>query len=139
MSRQCFNCLGVVLLDVAFIQHRPTHVFARFDGLEPSQFYWVTTYGMHPFDGLFGRWEIVDAVGLLEYFPCLFGWTPRLPLSPLLHQRYLVSSMTISNSDEDGFAFACNEDVFFFEYIVGCLAHTHHELGESWNVSACLD
>jgi hypothetical protein len=100
-----------------FIQHRPSHVVACFDGLEPSQFYWVTTYGMDPFDGLFGRREIIDTVGLLECFPCLFGWTPRLPPSPLLHQRYLVFSMTISNSDEDGFTFACNEDVFFFEYI----------------------
>jgi hypothetical protein len=111
MSLWCFNCLGIVLLDVAFIQHWPTHVVARFDGLEPSQFYWATTYGMHPFDGLFGRREIVDSVGLLECFSCLFGWMPRLSLSLLLHQRYLVSSMTISNSDEDGFAFACNEDV----------------------------
>jgi hypothetical protein len=117
MSLWCFNCLGVVLLDIAFIQNRPTHIVACFDGLKPSQFYRVTTYGMHPFDGLFGIREIVDAVGLLECFPHLFGWTPRLPLSPLLHQRYLVSSMTISNSNEDGFAFACNEDVFFFEYI----------------------
>ena len=25
-----------------------------FDGFEPSRFYWVTTYGVHPFDGLFG-------------------------------------------------------------------------------------
>jgi hypothetical protein len=72
MSLWCFNCLGLVLLDIAFIQHWPTHVVARFDGLEPSQFYWVTTYGMHPFDGLFGRWEIVDAVGLLECFPYFF-------------------------------------------------------------------
>jgi hypothetical protein len=72
---------------------------------------------MHPFDGLFGRREIVDAVGLSECFPCLFEWTPRLPLSLLLHQWYSVSSMTISNSNEDGFAFVCDEDVFFFEYI----------------------
>jgi hypothetical protein len=117
MSLRCFNCLGVVLLDIAFIQHQPTHVVACFDGLEPSQFYWVTTYGMHPFDGLFSQWEVIDAVGLSDCFHRLFGWMPRLPLSPLLHQRYLELSMTISNSDEDGFAFACNEDVFFFEYI----------------------
>ncbi len=61
---------------------------------------------------------------------------------PVVASTDLVSSMTISNSDEDGFAFACNEDVFFFEYIdvvfcedcycafVGCLAHTHQRIRE---------
>ncbi len=44
-----FNCFGVVLLDVAFSQHWPAHVVARFDGFEPSQFYWVSADGMHPF------------------------------------------------------------------------------------------
>ena len=36
---------------------------------------------------------------------------------PVVASMDLVLSMAISNSDEDGFAFACNEDVFFFEYI----------------------
>ena len=31
-----FNCLGIVLLDVAFCQHRPAHVVSCFDGFEPS-------------------------------------------------------------------------------------------------------
>jgi hypothetical protein len=51
-----FDCLGIVLLDVAFCQHRPSHVVSRFDGFEPSQSDWVSTDGVHPFDGLLGRW-----------------------------------------------------------------------------------
>ncbi len=52
----CFNCLGIVLLDVAFCQHWPAHVVSRFDGFEPIRFDWVSTDGVHPFDGLLGRW-----------------------------------------------------------------------------------
>ncbi len=59
-----FDCLRVVLLDIAFSQHRPAHVVAHFDGFAPSQFDWVSTDGVHPFDGLLSRWEIVEAVGL---------------------------------------------------------------------------
>jgi len=72
---------------------------------------------VHPFDGLFSQWEIVDTVGLSECLSRLFGWTSRLPLSTLLHQWYSVSAMAISNSDEDGFALACDEHVFFLEHI----------------------
>jgi hypothetical protein len=86
---------------------------ACFDGFEPSKFYWVTTYGMHPFDGLFGGWEIVDTVGLSECFSCLFGWMSWLPLSLLLHQWYLVSSVAISYFNKDEFALAGDEYVFF--------------------------
>ncbi len=59
-----FNCLGVVLLDVAFSQHQPAHVVACFDSFEPSRFDRVSTDGVHPFDGLLSQWEIVDTVGL---------------------------------------------------------------------------
>ena len=45
---------GVVFVDVPFIKHWPTHVVARLYGLEPRQFYRVSTYAVHPFDGLFG-------------------------------------------------------------------------------------
>ncbi len=38
-------------------------------------------------------------------------------MTPLLHQRYLVASLVISDADENGFAFACYEDIFFLEYI----------------------
>ena len=33
-----FDCLRVVLLDIAFSQHRPAHILARLDGFEPIQF-----------------------------------------------------------------------------------------------------
>jgi hypothetical protein len=47
------GCFGVVFLDVAFRKHWPTHVVARLYGLELRQFYRVSTYGVHPFDGMF--------------------------------------------------------------------------------------
>ncbi len=59
-----FDCLGVVLLYIAFGQHWLAHVVSCFDGFEPSQFDQVSTEGVHPFDGLLRRWEIVDAVGM---------------------------------------------------------------------------
>jgi hypothetical protein len=51
-------------LDIAFSQHWPAHVVSWLDGFEPSRFDRVSTDGMHPFDGLLGQWEIVDAVGM---------------------------------------------------------------------------
>jgi hypothetical protein len=105
---------------------------------------------MHHFDSFFGRWEIVDTVGLSESFLRLFGWTSRLPLSPLLHQWYLVLSIAISYSDEDGFALAHNEHVFFLEYIDAFFVETEtvpllavlptliKEVEKSWNVSVCI-
>jgi hypothetical protein len=48
------DCLGVVLLDVAFSQHQPAHVVSHFDGFEPSRFDRVSTDGMNPFDDLLG-------------------------------------------------------------------------------------
>jgi hypothetical protein len=38
-------------------------------------------------------------------------------MAPLLHQRYLVSSLVILDANEDWFSFACYEDVLFLEYI----------------------
>jgi hypothetical protein len=34
-----------------------------------------------------------------------------------LHQWYSASSVAVSYADEDGFALACDEHVFFFEYV----------------------
>jgi hypothetical protein len=51
-----FDCLGIVLLDVAFCQLRPSYIVSWFDGFELSQFDRVSTDGVHPFDGLLGRW-----------------------------------------------------------------------------------
>jgi hypothetical protein len=49
------DCLGIVLLDIAFCQHRPAHIVSHFDGFEPSRFDQVSTDSVHPFDGLLGR------------------------------------------------------------------------------------
>jgi hypothetical protein len=49
-----FDYLKVVLLDVAFCQHQPVHVVSPVAGFEPSQFDWVSTDGVHSFDGLLG-------------------------------------------------------------------------------------
>jgi hypothetical protein len=58
--------------------------------------------------------------------------------------------MTISYSDEDGFALACDEYIFFLEYIDTFFVQTEtvpslailptliKEVGKSWNVSACF-
>ena len=51
-----FYCLRVVFLDISFGQHQPAHVVSCFDGFEPSLFDRVSTDGVHPFDGLLGRW-----------------------------------------------------------------------------------
>jgi hypothetical protein len=73
-----------------------------------------------------------------------------LPLPPLLHQWDLVLSMAISNSDEDVFAFACDEHVIFLEYIDALFVKTEtvsssavlpmliKEVGKSWNVSTWI-
>ncbi len=51
-----FGSFGIVLLDIAFCQHWPSYVVSCFDGFKPSQFDRVSTDGMHPHDGLLGRW-----------------------------------------------------------------------------------
>ncbi len=86
----------------------------------------------------------------LSVFHAFFGWTSRLSLSPLLHQWYLASTMAISNSDEDGFALACDEHVFFLEYIDTFFVKTEtvpslailptliNAIGKFWSVAACI-
>ncbi len=51
-----FDDFEIVLVDVVFCQHWPAHVVSRFVGFEPSQLDRVSTRGVHPFDGLLGRW-----------------------------------------------------------------------------------
>jgi hypothetical protein len=51
-----FGSFRIVLLDIAFCQHWPSYVVYHFDGFQPSQFDRVSTDGMHPLDGLLGRW-----------------------------------------------------------------------------------
>jgi hypothetical protein len=72
-------------------------------------------------------------------------------MAPLLHQWYSVSSLVILDADEYGFAFACDEDVYFLEYFDALLCETKtmpsskvlptliRNVGKSWNVSACIN
>jgi hypothetical protein len=72
-------------------------------------------------------------------------------MASLVHQWYLVPSLVISDANEDWFPFACYEDVFFLEYIDALLCGYQtvlsfdvlpmliRDVGNSWNVSACLD
>ena len=44
-------------------EKRPPNLVAGAYCFHPRQFYWVLTYGMHPFDALCNIWEFVDVVG----------------------------------------------------------------------------
>jgi len=58
--------------------------------------------------------------------------------------------VAISYADEDGFALACDEHVFFFEYVDALFCETDtvpssavlptliRDVGKSWNVTACI-
>ena len=41
----------------------PPNVDAGAYSFHTCPFYWVPTYGMHPFDSLYNIWEFVDVVG----------------------------------------------------------------------------
>jgi hypothetical protein len=73
VSFGCLDKVGVVLLHVLGCQEWPTYKVAGVDGFEPCGPYWVATDGVHPFDGLFCGWKVIDAVGLAEGSACLFG------------------------------------------------------------------
>jgi hypothetical protein len=112
------------------------------DGFEPCGPYWVATDGVHPFDGLFCGWKVIDAVGLAEGSACLFGWGPRLPLSAVLDERYTVAAMFIMDSYEERLTVASDEHIGFFvdgdavfgEYghsaIIGGFPDTHEGSGK---------
>ncbi len=51
-----FGSFGIVLLDVVFCWHWPSHIVSRFGDFEPSLFDRVSTDGVHPFDGFLSRW-----------------------------------------------------------------------------------
>ena len=71
---------------------------------------------MHPFDGLLGRGQVVDAVGLAQCRPSIFGWASGLPLALLLCQWNAVAAAAVSSSDEYWGAFAHDKDVLFIVY-----------------------
>ena len=78
------RCLGTILLEITHGEEWPSRVVAGLHGLDPCGLDWVTTHCMHPLDGLFGGWEIVNAVGLAHRLLGLFGWAAGLPLPALL-------------------------------------------------------
>jgi hypothetical protein len=49
-----FHSFGEVFLNVASGEQRPSDEVAGLDGFEPGGLDWVSTHGVHPFDGLFG-------------------------------------------------------------------------------------
>ena len=69
---------------------------------------------MHPLDRFFGRGKVVDTVDLLEIFLGVLCWLLWLPIASILDEWYSVSAPLAALSNENGFALACNENVFFF-------------------------
>jgi hypothetical protein len=142
VSFGCLNRLRVVLLDVFGCQERPTHEVAGVDGFDPRGSYWVSTDGMHPLDGLFCGWEVIDAVGLAEGSACFRGWGPGLPLTAVLDEWYAVAAVFVADSYEEGFAVAGDEHIGFFvdgdsifgEYghgaIISGFSYTHEGRGK---------
>jgi hypothetical protein len=69
---------------------------------------------MHPSDGLFGGWEVVYAVGVLECLSCFLGGAPWLPPSFVLDEWDAVTTLCITGADEEGFALVGDEYVSVF-------------------------
>jgi len=142
VSLGCLNRVWIVLLDVFGHYEWPTHEVACVDGLEPNGLHRVATDGVHPFDGLFHGWKVVDAVGLAEDGACLFGWGPGLPLSAVLDEQYAVAAMFVVDSDEERLTMAGDEHIGFFMYgdsvlgedghgtIIGGVSNTHEGGGK---------
>ena len=79
-----FCCLVIIFLDISHGGDWPSNVIAFPHRLEPRGFDWIFIYRMDSLDGLFGGWEIVNAVGLAHRLLGLFGWAAGLPLPALL-------------------------------------------------------
>jgi len=61
---------GIVLLDVASSGKWPADEVPRLHSFEPSSFDRIATDCMHPFNGLFGRGEVVNTVGSTKGMAC---------------------------------------------------------------------
>lgn len=105
---------------------------------EPSGLDWETTDGMHPLDGFFGVWEIVDTVGLTEDGLGFLGGAARLPgTCGRLDEGDSVPAPCVTHTNEDGLVLAGDEDIVFFEdghavvsenghhAVVGSLTYAH--------------
>ena len=71
---------------------------------------------MHPLDGLLCGGHVIDAVGLAQCRPILFGWALGLPLASMLYQWDAVAATAFSGSYEYQGNFASDEDVIFIVY-----------------------
>ncbi len=103
---------------------------------------------MHPLDRFFGGGEVEDTVGLLEIFLGVLCWLLWLPIAFILDEWYSVSAPLVALSNENGFALACYENIFFFVdrnsflgengyvVIVSYFPTLMSEVGKSLNVSA---
>jgi hypothetical protein len=54
MTFGSLDSFGEVFLDVANCEQGPPDEVASLDGFEPGGLDWISTHGMHPFNGLFG-------------------------------------------------------------------------------------
>lgn len=97
-----FVRLRVVLLDFRLSEERSSSEGPCFDGLDLCGLHWVATNGMHPFDCLLCGLEVIDTVCLLEGFCDACFWLPWLPMPLLLHKWYVVASLLVPDSNEDG-------------------------------------
>ena len=68
MSLRGLGRLGIVFPDILHGEEWPTRVVTCLDRLETYGLDWIATNRMHPLDGLFGGWEIVNTVGLAQSF-----------------------------------------------------------------------
>ena len=97
---------------------------------------------MYPFDGLFGGWQVIHAVGLSQHLFGSLGWCAWLLLSSLLDQWYAVATSFISCPNEGWLTFARNEYVLVIMYGgavlskdrygsgIRCFAHAHEQVWE---------
>ena len=116
MTFRSFSRFWVVFLYILGCEKWSAEKFASLDGLEPCRFDRVAVDRMHTFDGLPGRGQVIDAVGLAQFHPSLLGWASGLPLDLLLYQWDAVAAAAISGSDEYSGAFARDKDFLFIVY-----------------------
>ena len=73
MSLWGLGLLRIVFPDILHSEEWPTHVVSCLDCLEQHGFNWIAANRMHPFDRLFGGWEIVNTIGLAQRLLGVFG------------------------------------------------------------------
>ena len=133
----CLGGLGIILGDVAFIEHQPPYEVSRLDFLDTYGLDLIATHCVYPFYCFFCCGQVVDAVGLLEKLLGFLDCFPRLTLSPCLHQQYAIAAALIPFADENWLASARDQNICLFVYlhlfisedgdvaIIGSLSNAH--------------